>query len=56
MQDMLAANAAAIFKSRTELDKLRCEVQEIMARGRDTIFQSRELIARANLLPALTSS
>lgn len=41
---------ASILKGRIELDELRCEVQEIIARSHDSIYQSLELITQINAL------
>ena len=53
MPDALASRAqavASILKSRIELDELRCQLREVMARGHDTIAQSRTLLLRADEL------
>jgi hypothetical protein len=43
---------ASILKGRIEIDELRCQVQEIVARSHDSIYQSLELITRIDALLA----
>ena len=43
---------ASILAGRIELDKLRCEVQEIIARSHDSIYQSLEIVAEIDALLA----
>jgi len=44
---------ASILKGRVELDALRCEAQEIIARSHHSIYQSLDLIAKINAVLAL---
>ena len=43
---------ASILQGRVELDELRCEAQEIIARSHDSIYQSLDLIAQIDALLA----
>jgi hypothetical protein len=44
---------ASILKGRVELDALRCEAQEIIARSHHSIYESLDLIAQINAILAL---
>lgn len=41
---------ASILKGRVELDELRCQVQELIARSHDSIHQSFEIITQIDAL------
>jgi hypothetical protein len=42
----------SILKSRSEIDGLRCEVQEVIARSHDSVFRSLRLIEEIEQLLA----
>ena len=43
---------ASILQGRIELDALRCEAQEIIARSHDSIYESLDLIAQIDAILA----